>query len=312
MAMVSGTATDYLDLLDQVRSYITSSGFLATQAWTVKRWQNSGSDSGAENELILLGSGLSGGDEIYVGVSGYYSVGGDYYNWRLNAFTGFDAGRDFDSQLGAILSTYGGGPVVPMWNSSMTYWLVANGRRIILVTKVSGRYEAMYLGFILPYATPTQFPYPVLVGGSLAVYTANRWSEDSNLHRHFVDPITGALTGYSPARLRKPDGTWGRIINYQDTNVPLKTWPYNAAASYSPLRVATTLSGDYTLFPILIYEGATGGSTYNVYGELDGCYWVTGWNNAAENVITISGDNYLVVQNVYRTGLSDYWALKLS
>ena len=35
-------------------------------------------------------------------------------------------------------------------------------------------------------------------------------------------------------------------------------------------------------------------------------------NNAAENLITVGGVDHLVVQNVYRTSVRDYWALRLS
>jgi hypothetical protein len=45
---------------------------------------------------------------------------------------------------------------------------------------------------------------------------------------------------------------------------------------------------------------------------LEGVYHVSGFNNAAENLITGGGVDHLVVQNVYRTSVRDYWALRLS
>ena len=45
---------------------------------------------------------------------------------------------------------------------------------------------------------------------------------------------------------------------------------------------------------------------------MDGCYAVPGFNNTAENIISINGIDHLVVQEVFRTGYSDYWALKLA
>lgn len=47
-------------------------------------------------------------------------------------------------------------------------------------------------------------------------------------------------------------------------------------------------------------------------GELDGMYSVPGYGNSVENIITANGVDHLVVQDVYRTGYSDYWALKLA
>ena len=41
-------------------------------------------------------------------------------------------------------------------------------------------------------------------------------------------------------------------------------------------------------------------------------YAVPGYANAAENIINVGGVDHLVVQDVFRTGYSDYWALKLA
>jgi hypothetical protein len=49
-----------------------------------------------------------------------------------------------------------------------------------------------------------------------------------------------------------------------------------------------------------------------VLGELDGAYFIPGFGQAAENIVTISGQDYLVVQNIFRTTSDAYWALKLA
>ena len=51
---------------------------------------------------------------------------------------------------------------------------------------------------------------------------------------------------------------------------------------------------------------------HDLFGELDGCYHISGFNNAVENIITVDGVDHLVVQNVHRTGVEDYWALRLT
>jgi hypothetical protein len=40
-------------------------------------------------------------------------------------------------------------------------------------------------------------------------------------------------------------------------------------------------------------------------------YYVSGFNNAVENTLTISGTPYVVIQDVYRTGFNAYYALRL-
>jgi hypothetical protein len=56
---------------------------------------------------------------------------------------------------------------------------------------------------------------------------------------------------------------------------------------------------------------AGAGEIPNVYGDLDGVFWVSGAANASENTFTISADNYIVFQDCFRTGNSDFCAVRL-
>ena len=60
--------------------------------------------------------------------------------------------------------------------------------------------------------------------------------------------------------------------------------------------------GSYPLLPFILAG----------LGEMEGCYCVPGYANAVENIISVGGVDHLVVQDVFRTGYSDYWALKLA
>jgi hypothetical protein len=119
---------------------------LDTDIWTVERWDTNLGGAG-EYELILNGPG-SGSDEIFVGIQTYSNVGGDYYNWKMAGFTGYTGGILFSNQPGC---TAGRWPRMLLSNSNISYWFVANGRRFIVVAKISGVYEACYLGFHWPY-----------------------------------------------------------------------------------------------------------------------------------------------------------------
>jgi hypothetical protein len=117
--------------------------------------------------LSLKGPG-GGSDEIFVNLETDYSVSGDWYNWRLYGATGFIAGNvlDFATQPGTSL------PVgLSLWQASIPYWFIANGRRFMVIAKINTTYHALYAGFILPYATPSQYPYPLMIGGSNAMGT---------------------------------------------------------------------------------------------------------------------------------------------
>lgn len=301
MAFESSTATNYLDLLTRLHTFLTSHADLvaAGRTWAVERWTNG-------DELILRGPGLAGDQAIYVGLRAYEDVGADYYNWGLRGFTGYLASETFALQPGASPEVY-----VHLWNDSIPYWFVANGQRIVAVMKISTVYQALYLGYFLPYATPGQFPYPILAGGASSNSTW-RWSVVSANHRHFTNP------GQYCLRMRDLTGQWLDFVNWYQSGASevqrydRNLWPYGGQGSQSDDLVSAMRDapgGRYSLTPIILNAK---NPANNVYGELDGCYHVSGFGNAAENLITEGGVNHLVVQNVYRTSRPDYWALRLS
>jgi hypothetical protein len=201
----------------------------------------------------------------------------DIYNLRVAGFTGFVPGNTFSTQPGTS-GTMG----VPLWDSSIPYWFVANGRRIVCVAKVGTTYQSFYLGHFLPYATPNQYPYPMIAAGMLSSDALTRYS-DTNLSI----PFKGNQAQF---KMRFVDGAWKQP----------ECWPY----SNSEKKRDT--GGVYPLEPVILHDNSP-----NIYGELDGVYFVPGFGQAVENLVQVGSTNYLVVQDVYRTGDFDYFALKL-
>ena len=68
MAFTSGTATDYLDLLNRLKQFVTQDMLPANERWSVLRWV-----PGPPAEMVLQGPGLAG------------ASGGEYWlrEWRL-------------------------------------------------------------------------------------------------------------------------------------------------------------------------------------------------------------------------------------
>lgn len=98
-------------------------------------------------------------------------------------------------------------------------------------------------------------------------------------------------------KLRLVNGVWST----------LELWPQNnpfvtLRNSNSDSNLAT---GDYGLYAMQICDAS------NLYGFLDGVYFISGFNNAAENTVSIASVDYLVVPNIWRTGFKDYMAVKL-
>jgi len=300
MAVETGTATSYTDLLAKLKTFLTG---LASNPWVALK--------DADGELILQGEGLAGLDEIFVGIKTYYDAPGDYYNWRLQGYTGYSAGLTFDTQPGAITTEVSQNycPRLCLWNSSIPYWFIANGRRFIVIAKVSTVYQVLYMGFIRAYATPGQYPYPLAIGGSSNAQSGNRWSIQNAVNVGACPMPVGNYAGTATLRLRDQSGAWQGIRN--NTGV-LYTWPYAgsglSAAHANPETIREGIDGTYPLLPVILHSS----SPTQIYGELEGIFHVSGFNNAAENLVVDSGsDEHLVVQDVYRTGINNYFAVLL-
>lgn len=266
-----GTLAHYR-MLERIKNFATANG------WQALRYDT----APANRELILKGAGFSGTEEIYVGFRTYQDSTSDYYNLLAATFTGYVAGNTFDAQPGARLSG------VPTHNNRIDYWLTVNPQRIALAMKVGTPvYESAYVGKFLPYGRPSQYPYPVVCAGMLTGAAATRFSETT----HSI-PYKGRDARMA---IRTNDG-WVQPYCYP--------WGNNALASAS-FQLRDT-GGIYHLLPVELHD-----NTANLWGALDGIYFISGFGNAVENTLVIDGKTYLVIQDVSRTGFTDYYAMRL-
>jgi hypothetical protein len=318
MAWTSGTATDYRDLLDKLRLFLTSTMTPASERWTQLRWDTTSNTQ----ELILRAPGLSGTDEIYVGIRSSEDAGAGYYRWQLQGYIGYNSANSFTAQPGALTTM----PGVKLWNSSIPYWFVANGRRCVMVCKVGTVYEAMYLGFIRPYATPGQYPYPLLIGGSTTGFFGWLISDTSADHSHFAIPGIFQNNGnyfFTACQLRDTNGVWRNFWSFyqyntgnSEQNQPLTTSASNRYAIWPHTKdgvnnIREAPDGTRLLLPLILVADAGSPSGKNILGELDGCFYVSGFGVASEDTVTVSGVDHFIVQNVYRTDVNRFWALRL-
>lgn len=268
-----GTLAHY-KMLDKIREVAVASGF-----WQVIRYDT----TAANRELILKGKGFTGSEEIYVGVRTYQDANADYYNLCVATFTGYVAGNTFDTQPGVRLSG------VPAHNQRIDYWLSVNPQRIICCMKVGTPvYEHFYIGKFIPYARPSQYPYPMICGGMLNGAATTRFSETT----HSM-PYKGYTNSSNARNLYMRFNTG---VYLQPESHP---WNNNFLAGASQLR------DTYDYYPLLAVILSDGNG---IYGELDGIRFISGFNNVVENTC---GDDWVVLQDVSRTGFTDYIAFKL-
>jgi len=287
--------------------------------WTTLRYDA----VSANREWIGKSLGLSGNEEIYIGIRTYQSVAGDYYNLLLGAFTGYVAGNTFDTQPGAQLSG------VPAHNNAITYYMTMNAQRIAFMLKVGTPvYTHGYLGKFFPYARPAEFPNPLVCAGSFNGAEVKRFSDTGQVFPYHSDSISTLTNFY----MRRPDGTW-----YEPA-----MWPFahggSTATTYclaGPSTCQVPAGGIYQVEPIIIHDRITASSlSNNVWGELDGVSFVSGFNNAVENVVQSGGSSvvdqtgmtvlqavqaihlaggraFVMGQNINRTAWRDFVALEM-
>jgi hypothetical protein len=357
MSFVTGNATDHADLFAKLKAFLQTDAALVADgaAWTTAWAAPAGAAS--PSDIVLRGPGLSGDDNVFVGMRLVVNPDSDTYWIETIGMTGILAGAQaYDEHAG--VAPY---PVrMFLDDQPMTYWFVASGRRFMAVVKISTVFEAMYAGLFLPYGDPVSYPYPMFIGGSSSYakferdsamgsngQVKNGWRSVQESHRHFTSPMSvgvGQLGQVRPAALMlSPSGEWLQITAYggnfadnslTDPAVPVGMHPEksfggvfqstanadgtsgnvqdlnNKLLSEDIVRqkMAPCYGGAFSLMPITLIQKTPSGQTY---GVLDGAYRVPGVNNSSENIITIDGDDHLVVQNVFRTGIGDYWALAL-
>lgn len=276
MAYSVNTAANIRDLLSRMRSFVLVNG------WVEVYWNGS-------SDLVLKGTGDFGYDEIYIRIRIIEDTGNDIYNFRINAGVGWNNG-ELVFQTEEIYTAF--------WDNAMDYWLVCNGRRIILFAKVSTKYTCMHLGFFRPFSTPEQYPYPLMIGGtknSSVSWTSNFnyafWSNDATSeHRSVFLPDT------TECNRRITTSTYPIIW-------PKEVGPVGVTVLQSCID---NIDGSYTLLPLLIYVT----SKYFI-GQIEGLYHVSGHNQSAENTLIIGGDTYVIFPKFSETDRMDWVALQL-
>lgn len=268
----SGGVLAHYKMLETIRDFAAANG------WTVLRYDT----VPANRELILKGVGYTGTEEIFVGFRTYQDASADYYNLVAACFMGYVPSNSFDTQPGAMLSG------VPAHNNRIDYWLTINPQRIALAMKVGTPvYESCYVGKFLPYASPGQYRDPLICAGMLSGTPATRFSDTA----HSM-PYKGARANM---RQRFNSGVW----------LQPECYPWNNAHLAGATTQLRDTEGAYSATPVELSD-ANG-----IYGYLDGVAHVAGFNNAVENTVSIAGVDWVVIQDVARTGFNDYYALRM-
>jgi hypothetical protein len=307
-----GSATNYDDLLTKLRDFLTADATLvaAGENWSLLKEDaslatyamtgiNDPTYTGTFRDLYLRGPGLAATDNVYVNIRQYQNSGASLYNWMLSGATGFDTNDNWEEQEGiGIQSSVV--PSFPLSNSSIDYIFVANGRRFIVVVTISGDTYFCYCGLIVPYATPSEYPYPLLIAGTSGSLSNNVTSSDvQNITDYTETPL---------AMLRLDSAIWQKMDTTESAG--FLVWPWSEVALSGLWNTYGNLDGSFNVVPGVLYSSQYLGS---VHGELEGVYYVPKGgvvDLTAGDTITIGSDVYFVLQNGQRTVEGEYCAIK--
>lgn len=308
---VNQTANSNADLLDKVHTFLTSNADLVAAG---EHWESLEYTAG--DYFIVRGKGLGGTDNIYIGWKVVNDAGADVYNIEVRGFAGYSPGLPFNSQPGVCPPAY-----LCSYDQPLTYWIVANGRRFIVVEKVSTVYLSAYCGLFYPYASPTEYPYPMYIGATTAISNV-RWSSQVDT-THCACPMyenDGTGSGY----YRDIGGTWHIFNNKSSStsygNIGADSYVYPFVNSASRLRtyLRDDYDGNHTIQEAVIVnkENETGPSGYVrlggfMEGELDGIGHVSGFGLTAESTVNDGTDDWVAFHDVFQNAIGDYYAVRL-
>jgi hypothetical protein len=329
MAYETGTATNHADLLAKLRDFLTTDASLVadSQQWDVI----GGVDTGTPADMDFVsfeGPGLAGDDQIFASIRIRDTPVINAYNWEMYGHTSYNPLAPGVEQSGNPLA-----PVTMLLtNNPIVYWFFANGRHFKVVTRISGRYDASYVGLILPDHTPLDWSLPFYLGGSSFLLTTASAADDTPRHTNFWHPcsISNNANVQTTAYMLTPGGVWRPTANqYYAGDLVERTMgfgmvvtPHNADTFYRNIRRA--LDGQPWITRTVlaqIGDGAaanSGGAVTtaapdggNWYGALDGVFYTPAFGAAAEEIVTIDGNDYILFPNIARTSDGMFAALAI-
>ena len=206
-----GVAATTTAIFPAVGINLTVDATIAATGWSTDRSQVL---VAPERELLLRGVG-AGADEIFIGFETKRNVPDGVFYWELTGQTGFDNGESLDTQPGSSRANLDTEDLTtPLANGIIDFFVVIDGFHIKLIAKTGASYTNLYMGFIFTYATPAEYPYPLIIIGCSSAATRNQpFNTSSNFLSGMHDPLKFANADDGPAAIREVDGQWYQIAH---------------------------------------------------------------------------------------------------
>jgi hypothetical protein len=283
--------------------------------WRVLLDRNTRASTGSEpfgsecKEVVLQNTGLSGCENVVIGLREWRYTTGSAWGLDLNGYTYYNAGMDWNgnsAQHGrtSYSTTWGHWdqlPVLPLINTTMYYWLYSNRQRLVVVVKVQSNHESMYLGFGRRFGSPNDYPCPLVVKascqGNYNYSSAASW-------RQFVANNEWTQYGYTLLAV-DPANSYIVCGGASDYDNGLRVLPYNQFDATAGTLTSTPTLARSLMSPVYLARPLTD----TLLMDLDGVFHVASNAVLTEDVLVADGVRHRVFNNIWRNAYYDYLAV---
>ena len=254
-------------------------------------------------EVILQNTGLSGRENIMIGIREWEYTTKSAAGWDLNGYLWHTAGMAWNANYidhgrtgyDTTWQHYDYHPMLPLIDGTMYYWFYSNRQRIVVVVKVKSNYESAYLGFGRRFSPPSDYPYPLAVIGCL--YGNRMHSDDGYEHAYIANPYyqycNWVISPANKFRIGTNSGNGCRTSVYDFA-------PGTKAVCHR------TSTDKVLLTPVYMYDARDG----DVYFDLDGVLKTVGGDVQSEDTVTEGTKTYRVFQNIHRNAWHQFMAIR--
>lgn len=260
-------------------------------------------------EYIFRAQGFGNFDDTLIGFHMRHNIGSGQFGIRTSSMQTIDP----DNRL----HSFDGDDFVytSLRDTPMDMHFTVNERRYVAGIHLGGLDAVMYAGAFLPFADPTEYPYPILLAGSTNALRAVDSTSNTTLTRRSVGSVKMLDAGRAWNDLG--NGTLGRNSGFPRWQIyPVGfSGTSNNPGDGVPQRLGPSI---FSLFPLLLVGTNDGNSFGNrnqnyMNGELEGIAWIPGDGIASGFEFTDNkGDSYRVFQSYGSADPYDHCVLRLS
>ncbi len=331
-AIEEGTATNFMDLFSKIVDFLTDDTKIGVGNDWVEQ-ENTTAGFTDETGYVILTTTNTAGSTLVVTLEPSWDVVAGRYNLVISAGTGYDGSSDRFAQPGMPANQFSVNmPRMCLQNTSMSYLIIADKEHCIVRAQTGPSCHLGYFGFFEPYAPPSQFTHPIIVGAD-AGNPEQRWNtpELSSAVWMFKGQSNQSETSYTGTTapscwVRGPGGIWYplRVVTSWNTSnpfcvlSPISLLPGNNSTSRNSgnrVQIDVTEGGDYPMFDITVFvhdtimSGRISGNCVPIGKLKPTCRWVPAEPMNLGDTVQFDGNDYTLATNWELTHSSAFVAL---